>query len=62
MLVFLDMLMSGFGKIRVLQSDKLEISSSTNGFTSPLHVLKAMRCYVVDNHVFLFIMIFNKLI
>jgi len=56
--------MGRFGKIRVVQSDALGKSdfSSMDGFTLPIIMLKVMRCCVVDNYVFLSILIFNKLI
>lgn len=56
--------MDRFGKIRVVQSATLGKSdfSSMDGFTLPVSVLKVMRCCVVDNYIFLSILVFNKLI
>lgn len=63
MLVFLVILKGGYGKIRVVQFDDLGKSGfSMDRVISSLGVLKAMRCYVVDNHTFLFSLIFNKYI
>lgn len=64
MLVFLDIGVDRFGKIRAVQSATLGKSdfSSTDGFTLPVSMLKVMRCCVVDNYIFLSIWVFNKLI
>lgn len=64
MFVFLDLLMGGSGIIRIVQSGKLGKSdlSSRNGLTSPKGVLKVMGDFIVAIHIFLFILIVNKLI
>lgn len=64
MFVFLDLLMGGSGIIRIVRSGKLGKSdlSSRNGFTSPKGVLKVMGDFIVDIHIFLFILIVNKFI
>lgn len=64
MFVFLDLLMGGSGIIRIVQSGKLGKSdlSSRNGFPLPKGVLKVMGGFIVDIHIFLFILIVNKFI